>query len=159
MSSRDQIRASDADRERVAEHLRDAAGEGRLTLDEVDQRLRGVWAAKTFADLDQFLADLPSSAPAASSQLAPAAPGPGVPAAKRVPAPPSRHEENPKLPTWLSLLWRLWFVAVAVNLVVWLLVVVSTGSLVYPWPLWVAGPWGAVNLALTVLFPPRHRSG
>jgi Domain of unknown function (DUF1707) len=33
------LRASDADRDRVAEVLRQAAGEGRLTLDELDERL------------------------------------------------------------------------------------------------------------------------
>jgi hypothetical protein len=35
--------------------------------------------------------------------------------------------------------------------------VIGTGELVYFWPMWVAGPWGAVNLALTIVFPPRPR--
>lgn len=143
------MRASDADRERVAERLRDAVGEGRLTLDECDERLRGVWAAKTLGELGQFLTDLPVPASPQQSPLAPAA--------SRSPVPPSRHEANPRLLTWLSVLWRLWFVAVSVNLVIWFLVVIGTGSLVYFWPMWVAGPWGALNLALTIVFPPRHR--
>lgn len=52
---------SDADRERVAERLRAAHGEGRLTLDEFDQRLTGLFAARTFADAEQYVADLPGS--------------------------------------------------------------------------------------------------
>ena len=141
------MRASDADRERVAERLRDAVAEGRLTLDECDERLRGVWAAKTFGELNQLLADLPPPTPAETSQVVPTA-------SPEAPAPPSRHEPTPKLPRWLSALWTLWLAVVLVNLVIWFLVVIGTGSLVYFWPMWVAGPWGAVNLALTIVFPP-----
>jgi hypothetical protein len=50
---------SDTDRERVAERLRTAVGEGRLTLDEFEQRLSGVLAARTFAEVEPFVADLP----------------------------------------------------------------------------------------------------
>jgi hypothetical protein len=39
---------------------------------------------------------------------------------------------------------------VSVNLVIWVLVSATTSQLVYPWPLWVAGPWGAVLLAVSV---------
>ena len=55
------LRASDADRERVAEVLRQAAGEGRLTLEELDQRLDAVYAAKTYAELDPVTHDLPQA--------------------------------------------------------------------------------------------------
>jgi hypothetical protein len=47
---------------------------------------------------------------------------------------------------------------VLVNLVIWFLVSLTTGELIYFWPIWVAGPWGAVNIGLTILFPPRPRS-
>lgn len=53
------LRASDADRERVAEVLRTSAAEGRLELDELDERLRAVYAARTYADLEPILVDLP----------------------------------------------------------------------------------------------------
>jgi hypothetical protein len=56
-----QHRASDADRERVAEVLREAAGDGRLTMDELDQRLDAVFAAKTYAELEPITQDLPAS--------------------------------------------------------------------------------------------------
>jgi hypothetical protein len=61
------LRASDADREQAAEVLRTAAGDGRLTLDELDERLTAAYAAKTYADLESVTSDLPGpgvSAPA-----------------------------------------------------------------------------------------------
>jgi hypothetical protein len=56
-----QVRASDADRELVAESLREAAGEGRITLDELDQRLEAASAAKTHAELEKVTEDLPAA--------------------------------------------------------------------------------------------------
>jgi hypothetical protein len=53
------LRASDADRDRVSALLRDAAGEGRISLDEVDERLTAVYAAKTYGELAEVTADLP----------------------------------------------------------------------------------------------------
>jgi hypothetical protein len=50
--------ASHADRDRAAEALRTAAGDGRLTADELDQRLQAALAARTLADLEPLLADL-----------------------------------------------------------------------------------------------------
>lgn len=148
MGSRDQLRAADADRERTAAHLQQALEEGRIGLHELDERLRDVYAARTFGDLDRVLADLPTPAPAAHSEVVPA---------NSVNAPPSRHQENPKLAGWLATLWRVWFVVTMVSLVVWFVVSLATGSIVYFWPIWVGLPWGVANVALTILFPPRHR--
>ncbi|MET7400163.1 DUF1707 domain-containing protein [Dactylosporangium sp. NPDC005572] len=69
-----QLRASDNDRERVAEVLRAAAAEGRLDLDEVDERLHAVYAARTYAELEPLTADLPapSSAPVPMDGVPPA---------------------------------------------------------------------------------------
>ena len=53
------VRASDADRERVAAVLRGAAGQGLLTLAEVDERLSRVYAATFVGDLAPLTADLP----------------------------------------------------------------------------------------------------
>lgn len=44
----------------MADVLRDAAAEGRLTLEELEERLEGVYAAKTYAELEPFTADLPA---------------------------------------------------------------------------------------------------
>jgi hypothetical protein len=56
---RARMRVSDADRHRVAEILREAAGEGRLDLTELDERLEAAYRAKTYADLVPLTADLP----------------------------------------------------------------------------------------------------
>ena len=77
---RSRLRISDADRHRVAELLREAAGEGRLDIDELDERLEAAYAAKTYGDLVPLTADLPLGAqqhPLAEAR--PAGP-PGVPA-------------------------------------------------------------------------------
>jgi hypothetical protein len=55
-----ELRASDADREQVAAVLRQAAGEGRLELAELDERLAAVYAARTYADLEPITRDLPA---------------------------------------------------------------------------------------------------
>lgn len=54
------LRISDADRNRVAELLRDAAAEGRIDLDELDERLGAAYAARTYADLVPLTVDLPT---------------------------------------------------------------------------------------------------
>ncbi len=59
-ADRRHLRVSDADRDQVAEVIREAAGQGRLTLDELDQRLDLAYAAKTYADLETVTRDLPA---------------------------------------------------------------------------------------------------
>ncbi|GAA4540067.1 DUF1707 domain-containing protein [Pseudonocardia xishanensis] len=54
------LRISDAERETVAVRIRDAAAEGRLTLEEADERQQAVYAARTAADLEPLTADLPA---------------------------------------------------------------------------------------------------
>lgn len=54
------LRISDAERHQVAEILREAAGEGRIDLDELDQRLEATYAARTYADLVPITLDLPA---------------------------------------------------------------------------------------------------
>jgi hypothetical protein len=55
-----ELLASDADRDRVAERLRTAAGEGRLTAEELEERLERSFSARTDAELEPLVADLPS---------------------------------------------------------------------------------------------------
>ena len=52
-------RASDLERERAAEHVRGAAGEGRLTVEELDERIGAALAARTRRDLAALTAELP----------------------------------------------------------------------------------------------------
>jgi hypothetical protein len=57
------LRASHADRDQVAEILRVAAGDGRLTADELDERIEAALSARTVSDLATLTADLPAAAP------------------------------------------------------------------------------------------------
>lgn len=54
------MRCADADRERVAGVLREAAAAGRITLEELDERLDAAFAARTYGDLEPLTADLPA---------------------------------------------------------------------------------------------------
>jgi hypothetical protein len=53
------MRISDEDRHKVAEVLRQAAGEGRIDLDELDERLEATFRAKTYGELVPITVDLP----------------------------------------------------------------------------------------------------
>jgi hypothetical protein len=59
MARRSTLRASDADREQFAERLRNAAGEGRLLAEELEDRLGHVFSARTYGELDAVVSDLP----------------------------------------------------------------------------------------------------
>ncbi|NUW34783.1 DUF1707 and DUF2154 domain-containing protein [Nonomuraea sp. SMC257] len=59
MTDHRDVRASDQDRERVAEALRVAVSEGRITLDELNERIDLTYRARTLGELDEVVADLP----------------------------------------------------------------------------------------------------
>jgi len=90
---RNELRASDSDRERTAEILRDAAGEGRLGLDELDDRLSAVYAAKTYGELAPIVRDLPQPAGM-----------PAVPAMPSAPADPARFGGEPTSTTAVAVM-------------------------------------------------------
>jgi hypothetical protein len=56
-----ELRASDADRDRIADILRDALAEGRITAEEHAERVEGALAAKTVGELEVFVRDLPAA--------------------------------------------------------------------------------------------------
>jgi DUF1707 SHOCT-like domain/Domain of unknown function (DUF4190) len=60
-SERGKMRAADADRDHVVEILNTAYSEGRLSKDEYDARLENALSARTYADLDQLVTDLPAA--------------------------------------------------------------------------------------------------
>jgi Domain of unknown function (DUF1707) len=67
-----ELRASHADRDRIAEQLRVAAGDGRLTMEELDERLEKALGARTGSELAVLVTDLPA-APQTGTALEPAA--------------------------------------------------------------------------------------
>ena len=66
------LRASDADRDLVAERLRTAAAEGRIATDELDERMGATLAARTYAELEAVIADLPGTQPERRRSATPA---------------------------------------------------------------------------------------
>lgn len=68
-------RVSDLEREDAADILREAAGEGRLTYTELEDRLETVYAAKTYGELVELTADLPKGLLNPSSAAVAVAPG------------------------------------------------------------------------------------
>src|SRR3954452_14212669 len=91
---REDMRAGDSDRKAVADQLKGALDEGRLDLSEYDERLQRTYGAKTYADLDGLLDDLPGTVPVARGAVQPAA-VPGAPVA----APTGGASRTP---TWLG---------------------------------------------------------
>ncbi|WP_079155581.1 DUF1707 SHOCT-like domain-containing protein [Streptomyces ambofaciens] len=84
-----ELRASDADRDRIADMLREALAEGRLDAHEHAERVEGVLAAKTVGELDVFVRDLPAAH--AGRHTAPAPAAPRRPAAGSLPADPDEN--------------------------------------------------------------------
>jgi hypothetical protein len=141
MAPNPDIRASDADRDRVAASLREHCALGRITMDELEERLESVYSAKTLGQLQEVTSDLPEED---LYQLpVPASQPKSAPVAAR---PPSGDLE----PQRIKAMWGVWATVSMINFTVWLIIELSAGG-VYPWWIWVAGPWGAVLLLRTVL--------
>src|SRR5215471_2582995 len=76
------MRVSDSDREHAAEVLREAAGHGRITMEELDERLELAYAAKTYADLAVVTRDLPQTGQVPPGRPAPVSRIGGTPRSK-----------------------------------------------------------------------------
>jgi hypothetical protein len=87
------LRISDQDRHQVAEVLRQAAGEGRIDLDELDERLEATYSAKTYGDLVPITADLPVRTTGSLPAPPPVAP-PAVRPASQAAVPASTYESS-----------------------------------------------------------------
>jgi hypothetical protein len=142
MGDQELMRASDDDRQQVVDRLREALADGRLKQEEFTERMGLAYQAVTHGDLATLVADLPPASPQPEPRPAPAPAAPPAAAAKR--------GAFADLPAALKVLWTIWLAAVSINVVVWVLVVGTSGHLIYPWPLWVAGPYGAALLAISV---------
>lgn len=142
MGDQHKMRASDRDRQQVVDRLRSALDDGRLTMDEYVDRIEVAYQAATYVDLAPLCADLPAVTPVTA--------GPATAAgAAAPPAASSPVGYLAGLPTVLKVLWTKWLAVVSINVVVWALVSGTGGHLAYPWPVWVAGPYGAILLAVS----------
>jgi Domain of unknown function (DUF1707) len=146
MDPRADMRASNADREAVAEQLRRALEEGRLDLHEYDERLQQTYAAKTYADLDGLLTDLPGTGAPDRAQVVLANRSPAV-GGGWTPAADGRYPGATR--RWLIDTWDDYVAAVAIVVAIWAVISLMTTEVQYFWPGWVAGPWGAVLLVTT----------
>jgi hypothetical protein len=140
-----ELRASDADREQVASRLRTALDEGRLNLHEYDERLRDAYAAKTYADLNALLADLPGMTPGERAQVVPTTPGAPAPWTA---GPDGRYPGATR--QWMAQHWGGWVGPVVVCTAIWGITSLANGRALYFWPFWVAVPWGIMLLMRTV---------
>ena len=120
------LRAGDGDREAFAAILREQHLDGRLDSDEFQERLDACMAAKTYADLDRLVADLPGGEPAG-------------------PRPAGRRPRRPR--PWLLPLLPLALVAaivVGTGHHPWFLIPLVAFFVIRPlvWRSWVWGVWG-----------------
>jgi hypothetical protein len=134
------LRASDAERERVVSFLRDHALQGRLTHDELEDRIGLAYAAVTMGDLERLIADLPR---------------PHAPAARRTQPPRHRQRHrNPPAPALIlagvALLFVVGAPVVAAALAVALLAVVFALSVVF-------GPFIVLGLIIHGATRRHHR--
>ncbi|WP_062432715.1 DUF1707 SHOCT-like domain-containing protein [Herbidospora daliensis] len=143
MADRREVRVSDADREAAVAHLLAAVDEGRLSLDEYNDRMSRAYTSVTFADLDNLLVDLPD-AQAAPTVTATQTRAPAV--------------ATGALPRWLRVVWIAWVAKVALNLVIWVLLSVTEGELLYFWPMWVIIPPGLALLAVSYAVTASRKS-
>lgn len=113
----DRIRTSDADRERVTARLREHYAEGRLSREELDERISGALNATTFGDLRRVMTDLPepglAANPFARQPLArqPGTRQPGAPISARQRRHPVAFRRRPRLLPLLLLIALLVLVA------------------------------------------------
>ena len=131
------IRASDADRDRTAEFLREHLAAGRLTQEEFSERLDKAYAAKTLGELDELLADLPAID---LYKL----PDEGLPRQRGrggLPPLPWLMAPGRVTPGWRAA-WGSWATASLIAFLVWLL----SGHPDNLWFLWIAGPYGIILL-------------
>lgn len=122
MSDVPDLRVSDAERERTADRLRAAAGEGRLDAEELDERLTRAFAALTQSDLSALTADLPPAA---------------EPVAPPAPLSPERHPLGAQL------------LQLAVPNVICIAIWAATGAGSF-WPIWVLLGTGIAAVTLVV---------
>ncbi|MFC4111466.1 DUF1707 SHOCT-like domain-containing protein [Nonomuraea zeae] len=144
MANSPEMRASDVDRDRVAAILREHTAQGRITMEEFNERLEQLYQSKTYGELARLTADLPDVdlRHRALAKVTPAAPA-------------TRGGVHPGM----RAAWGAWAAASGINWVIWLIVSVTSGDMIYPWPLWVMGPWGVILLVSTIFGNGQQKPG
>jgi hypothetical protein len=131
---RPEQRASDVDRDLVAEDLRDAFGEGRLDSDEYERRLQAVWEARTYGELDRLTADLPQPLQREQRQ------------AEEVQQHAVTERKKRELREYLDE-WQSWLGGAVIMIGIWGISSIASGELQNFWPIFPIGIWGIILLA------------
>jgi hypothetical protein len=133
------IRASDADRDRVASLLREHHAAGRLTAEEFHERMDRALEAKTLGELDELMTDLPAidlyQLPDASLRRGPTRPGQSL-----LPA-DTGGLRSPARFTPGTVAMGAWAVATSAMVAIWAVVAVVGGGTWFPWWALIALPW------------------
>jgi len=133
------IRASDADRDRVASLLREHHAAGRLTAEEFHERMDRALEAKTLGELDELMTDLPAidlyQLPDASLRRGPTRPGQSL-----LPADQNRHG-GPARFTPGTVAMGAWAVVTSAMVAIWAVAAVVGGGTWFPWWALIALPW------------------
>jgi hypothetical protein len=128
------LRASDADRERTAQLLREHHAVGRLTAQEFEDRLEKVFTARTLGELEELLADLPAID---LYQL----PSAGIRPTRRGGSGLERRPGDGMLPA-RTMPWITWAAGSALIVALWLAVGIFVGGAAWiPWFMLVIIPW------------------
>ena len=129
----DDLRPSDAEREQVVRDLTKHCGDGRLTLDELEQRIAEVYAAKSKTELQHAIRELPRT-PVHIPSSPPVRVKPSA-------APVRNLNENDRRNGEIALRIHLTVFLSVIGLLtaIWFLTSGGTG---YFWPIWTAMPWG-----------------
>ena len=129
----DDLRPSDAEREQVVRDLTKHCGDGRLTLDELEQRIAEVYAATSKTELQHAIRELPRT-PVHIPSSPPVRVKPSA-------APVRNLNENDRRNGEIALRIHLTVFLSVIGLLtaIWFLTSGGTG---YFWPIWTAMPWG-----------------
>lgn len=149
----DNLRVGTSERDATARVLNLAFEAGRLSPEELDERLEACFTAKTRGDLSALTVDLPESDRLDSAATS------GIETSGALEVPRQRKAPDktyPKRERTARELWVPWAGVSALVVMIWLITAVAGGG-TYFWPIWVVGPWGAVNLMVTIglLAKPR----
>jgi hypothetical protein len=151
------MRASDADRERVVSVLQEAFAQGRITVDEFDERSDQAYAAKTLGDLVPLTADLPAqdlARPGTSLDR-----GQSGADSHRFGSgswsPVATGRTSMQRTRELRAIWSTWVTVTTITTVIWLLSGMLAGFS-YFWPIWPIGLLGAGALARTINGSGHH---
>jgi len=158
MAADPRIRASDEDRDRTVSLLREHHAAGRLTAEEFNERIDKAYEAKPVGELDELLTDLPGidlyRLPDAALPRY-RAPRPGAGSLVQASGGLARQQGRFS-PAWIAA-WGSWLSVSLLCFVAW----VVAGASGFPWPVWVAGPLGAILLGRWIAGggPGGHRPG